>query len=269
MKPMTATRKSHLLCAALALAACLAGAVRVGTYLYTDPEDLADDYEGGLTIEFAARTPTLVVAYGRRYRKNRYSRKDTREEERAEFKPFKARLEDGGSRAVFAALPPDHYDLVVLDEQSMALWEGIDMLTDDTPAGSGERQLKDIEDSLTAKGPGAVAWEAFFDTKRFERAESSPPKAAVFLQQMRLGPAVAESGAPIKGCIHSIDICWVEKARRDAGWQVITRQQLYREELPKRTFFAHHHTPALQGIRVGLRQRSVGPVRLPSPAGKE
>lgn len=239
--------------------------VRVGTYLYTDADTLADEYRGGLTVEFAERTPTLVIAYGRRYRKDRYSRKGTEESERADFKPFKARLEEDGKRAVFAALPPDHYDLVVLDEPSMMLWEGIDMLSDSRDMQAPEKRLADICASLTAKGPGAVAWEAFFDAKQFERLESADQRSAVFLQQMRLGPAVAESGAPLKGSVHSIDVCWVEEAKRDAGWQVITRQQLYREELEQQRFFHYHHVPALQGIRVGLRARTIGPVELPAP----
>ncbi len=239
--------------------------VRVGTYLYTDADTLADQYRGGLIVEFADRTPTLVIAYGRRYRKDRYSRKGTEESERADFKPFKARLENDGKRAVFAALPPDHYDLVVLDEDSMMLWEGVDMLGESRDMAAAEKQLAEIRASLTAKGPGAVAWEAFFDAKQFERLESADQRCAVFLQQMRLGPAVAESGAPLKGSVHSIDICWVEEAKGDAGWQVITRQQLYREELAQRTFFRYQHVPALQGIRVGVRSRTIGPVELPAP----
>lgn len=260
-----AARFASILLMLLLLCASSGWGVRVGTYLYTDADTLADEYRGGLIVEFAEHTPSLVIAYGRRYRKDRYSRKGTEESERADFKPFKARLEDGGRRAVFAALPPDHYDLVVLDEEEMLLWEGVDMLSDSRQMQSAEKRLADIRASLTEKGPGAVTWEAFFDSKQFERLESADGRSAVFLQQMRLGQAFAESGAPLKGSVHSIDVCWVEEAERDAGWQVITRQQLYREELEQRTFFRYHHVPALQGIRVGLRARTIGPVELPAP----
>lgn len=250
-------------------AVSLCAGVPVGTYLYTDSADLADEYEGGLVVRFEGRMPTLVIAYGRRYRKDRVTRKGTDEDERAVYKPFKAALDADRRTATFAGLPPDYYDLVILDEKRMRLWEGLDLLRDDQADEGTPELLESIQESLEKKGPGAVAWEAFFDTKQFERAEASGGRAAVFLQQMRLGPAVEESGAPIRGCIHSLDICWVEKARRDAGWQVITRQQLYREELPKRRFFRHHRVNALTGVRIGLRRRTLGPLDLPTEETEE
>ena len=84
---------------------------------------------------------------------------------------------------------------------------------------------------------------------------------------MRLGTALAESGAVLKGCIHSIDVVWIERAKVEgAGWQVLARQQLYRDEIPARTFFTHHATPGLQAIRVGLKAKHLSDVELPDTA---
>ena len=84
------------------------------------------------------------------------------------------------------------------------------------------------------------------------------------MQQMRLGTALAESGAVLKGCIHSIDVVWVERAiDATAGWQVINRQQLYRDEIPARTFFKHIQMPELSGIRVGTREKKMPVIKLP------
>jgi hypothetical protein len=84
------------------------------------------------------------------------------------------------------------------------------------------------------------------------------------LQQMRLGKAYAESGDLLQGCIHSIDVCWVERAKVEGqNWQVVTRQQLFRDELPAREFFKHRFLPELQGIRVGVTAKEIGPVSLP------
>jgi len=33
------------------------------------------------------------------------------------------------------------------------------------------------------------------------------------VQQLRKGTAYAESGDVLKGCIHSLDICWIERAK--------------------------------------------------------
>lgn len=243
-------------------------AATVGTYLYTDPTHLSASYPGKLTVRFTQPGERLVLAYGRRYRKDRHSRAATTEAQRALFKPFIAAIHDNGRRAVWDNLPPDFYDIVVIDVQHMQLWEGLQLLHGSSDLPHDDPRFAGVRDSLSVRSDRVGGWEAFFDTKRFERFAEAAGRGAVFVQQMRLGTSHAESGAKLKGCVHSIDICWVAEAARGAGWQVIMRQQLYRGELPSRQFFRHAHLPELSGLRVGRRPREIGPVQLPPPPEK-
>ncbi len=206
----------------------------------------------------------LVVAYGRKYRKDRKSRKGTTEEQRQTFKPWQGKLIDGGAGAIFWHLPPDFYDIVVIDPENMRIHEGIALKRGSDPAKASEKFFDEIKQSLGLRGDRIGGWEGFFDNKQFERFETDGVRAGVFLQQMRLGVALAESGEKLKGCIHSVDVVWVERARVEgAGWQVVNRQQLYRDEIPARRFFQHTFVKALQGIRVGTKAKEIGPVNLP------
>lgn len=236
---------------------------KAGRYLYSnDPKK--GEWKGCLEVRFTRPGPKVVVAYGRRYRKDRKSRKGTNETSREKFKPYKAELRDDGKLAVFAHLPPDYYDLVVIIPAAMQLYDGVRMLRTGDPALATEKFFKEVKSSLSRTKDRIGGWEAFFDSKEFERLETDGVRGAVLVQQMRLGKAFAESGEVLKGCIHSIDICWVERAKVEGvGWQVVTRQQLFRDELPSRTFFKYNHVPALSGIRVGLHTRTMGPVELP------
>jgi hypothetical protein len=241
--------------------------VPVGTYLYANPAD-KDRYRGRLTIRFT--TPgreRLVIAYGRKYRKDRKSRRGTNEKQREKYKPWLGKLIDDGSGAIFWNLPPDYYDVVVVDPGRMTVHEGLGLVRNADPKLATDKFLGEIKKSLGLRTDRIGGWEAFFDHKRFERFETDGVKAGIFLQQMRLGKALAESGAVLKGCIHSIDIVWAERAKVEgAGWQVIDRQQLYRDEIPARTFFRHAFVPELRGIRVGLKPKKVTGVVLPEPA---
>jgi hypothetical protein len=206
----------------------------------------------------------MVIAYGRKHRKDRYSREGTTEEERETFKPYLAEMADTGRKAVFAHLPPDLYDLIVIQVKGMTVHEGLAMQLGAEPAQAAEALFKEVRDTLGPRQDRIGGWDAFFDTKQFDRFEYDGTRGAVFLQQLRKGKSLAESGAAIKGCIHSIDVCWVERAKVEGvPWQVVTRQQLYRDEIESREFFRHTHLPALSGLRVGVRAREIGPVELP------
>ena len=234
--------------------------VPVGGYLYARPADL-DKATGGMTVHFATAGKRLVIAYGRQNRKDRLSRGSLTDAEKEWVKPFKADLSDGGKTAVFPHLPPDFYDLIVIETDTMRLYEGIDLLTEDMPDLSGGTALDQVKKSLARPTGKLSGWEGFFDAKNFERLETDGVRGAVLLQQMRLGTALAESGAQIPGCIHSIDVVWLVKGKTDeAGWQVTQRQQLFREELPKREFFHHAFKPELQGVRVGVKMKDVGTI---------
>ena len=234
-----------------------------GNYLYSNDAQ-KERWKGCLEVRFTEPGPKIVVAYGRRYRKDRKTRKGTHGTSQEKFKPYKAELRDDGKLAVFPHLPPDYYDLVVIIPETMRLYDGARMLRTGDPAAATEKFFNEVKSSLSRTKERIGGWEAFFDTKEFERLETDGTRGAVLVQQMRLGKALAESGAVLKGCIHSIDICWVERAKVEGvGWQVVTRQQLFRDELPSRKFFKYHHVPALSGIRVGLHTRTFGPVDLP------
>jgi len=237
--------------------------VPVGTYLYANPAN-KNQYKGRLTVRFT--TPgrnRLVIAYGRKYRKDRKSRDGTTEEEREKYKPWLGKLIDDGQGAIFWNLPADYYDIVVVDPDRMTVQEGLGLMITADPKLKTEKYLEEIKASLGLRTDRIGGWEGFFDNKQFERFETNGTRAGVFLQQMRLGTALAESGAVLKGCIHSIDIVWVERAKVEgAGWQVVDRQQLYRDEIPARTFFKHTFLPKLQGIRIGLRAKEINNIEL-------
>ena len=257
-----------LLCVAVILApvCCVLGGgsvAAVGTYLYASPAN-PERFKGRLTVRFADSGARMVIAYGRKYRKYRYSRTGTTEAEREVFKPHLAKMMNDGRAAVFWHLPIDKYDLVVVDAERMTLHEGLCLLRNSDPALATETFFNEIRASLGPRNDRIGGWEGFFDSKQFDRFETDGVRGSVLVQQRRLGEAHAESGAVLKGCIHSIDLCWVERAKvADVGWQVACRQQLYREELPVREFFRHTFVPELQGVRVGTSAKEIGPIALP------
>lgn len=250
-----------------ALLATAAPSVPVGTYLYAQDSSLTP-FKGKLTVRFSTPGNRLVVAYGRAHRKGRVTRDGTTEEERERFKPVKARLEEQGRVAHFDHLPPDFYDLVVIDTQDMRWYEGIELYRDRQPQlddAPTQDYHEEVSKSLSPTVDKVGGWEAFFDSKDFIRLGTDGFRGCMLVQQMRLGVAVAESGEELAGCIHSIDLCWVERTKaKDNTWQVVTRQQLFRGELESREFFIHRFLPDLQGIRIGIRHREIGPIELPT-----
>lgn len=242
--------------------------VPVGEYLFSNPDKLPDA-EGALLVSFSeSLSPgSVVIAYGRKNRKDRKSREQTTEEERELLKPRLASLNAERNEARFSKLPPDFYDLIMIDPVRMILYEGIALHkigSDETlPENTQKQFLEEIRRTLGLRDDRIGGWEGFFDHKQIERLEVKDEKAGVLMQQLRLGVALAESGDRLKGTIHSIDIVWVERAKvASAGWQLINRQQLYREELQAKSFFQHQFRKELQGIRIGSRQRNMGPLKL-------
>jgi len=240
------------------------GNVRIGSYLYANPEN-PERFKGSLVVTFTkGEEGRMVIAYGNRYRKIRKTRQGTTETERQVFKPYLAQNVNDGEKAIFWHLPADKYDLVVIQPKSMTLYEGVALLRGSDPDKAPPAYFEEIKQSLGPREDRIGGWEGFFDGKQFERFESDGVKACVLLQQMRLGKAFAESGDVLKGSVHSIDICWVERGKRDgSGWQVVTRQQFYRDELPEKVYFKHQFLAELQGIRVGTKEKTIGPIKLP------
>ena len=242
--------------------------VPVGTYLYADLEKVSPA-TGALVLKFETAAPgRLVVAYGRKHRKDRKTRDGTTEAERESFKPRLAVLGDSGRTARFEQLPPDYYDVAVMDATAMTFHEGITLYSSTEEELADNQQLamfqEEIRQSLGLRDDRIGGWEGFFDNKQIERIDVADNRAGVLMQQMRLGTALAESGAVLKGCIHSIDVIWVERAIAEgAGWQVINRQQVYRDEIPARTFFKHSLLPTLSGIRVGTKAKKLADIALP------
>lgn len=242
--------------------------------IYADREALSA-YSGSLILEFAIRNPNrLVLAYGRRYRKDRFSRKDTTEEERNLFKPIKAEIQDDGTKAVFTNMPPDYYDLIVINPRDDIFYEGLQLLqrVDETEIhskGPDTQMFQEVTASLERRSDRIGGWDAFFDRKNFIRLETDGKRGAILVHQRRTGKTLAHSGNVLSGNIHSIDIVWLERAAGDAGWQVLSKQQLFRAELTDSRFFKHKFIEILQGIRVGIRETSVGPITLPHPDYQE
>ena len=260
------------LCLLLTCHALLASGatVPVGEYLYADVAKLPN--EGStLTVTFAAPDASrLVIAYGRQGRKDRTSRDGTTEEEREMLKPRLAKMSADGTQAVFVKLPPDYYDLLVFSTSSMTIHEGISILPDDDDEGTtsvqppDEQLLSGLRQTL-APQPGKIGsgWDGFFDHKQFDRVENSGDMAGLVLQQLRRGESFQESGDKVAGCIHSLDVLWLDRTADANAWRLIQRQQLYRAELPSTKFFRHQFLPTLRGIRCGRRDRTVGPLALP------
>lgn len=257
-----------LLCVGMAWAG--GSVVPVGGYLYAN-DNKVDKAGGSLEVCFTtAASRRMVVAVGRKYRKTRVSRDGTTEEQRENFKPRLAKMSENGKVARFTNLQPDYYDLVVIDSENMTLHEGL-LLHDDFNAEETIQDsiLKEFTEQIGRSlgiGHGLIGrWEQFFDQKRIDRMETAGRQAGVLLQQMRHGVALAESGEKLQGCIHSIDMVWVEQTEdAEHTWQVVNRQQLYRDEISSRNFFIYRHLDALSGIRVGTRPKVLRtPIALP------
>jgi len=243
--------------------------VPVGEYLYADEAKLPDK-PGALELTFTTPNENrMVVAYGRKFRKDRKDRKGTSEDERQALKPRLAKMTDNGRKASFGRLPPDYYDIIVIDDRNMTIHEGVSLWSmDDEPHLNDDQArpfLDEIRKSLGLRDDRIGGWEGFFDSKEICRLEVAGENAGVFMQQLRKGTALAESGAVLKGCIHSIDVVWVTRSLDDgkSGWQVINRQQLYRNEIKSKEFFAHRQLQSLCGIRVGMRRKVVENIELP------
>jgi hypothetical protein len=242
--------------------------VPVGTYLYADV-DKVPAASGSLELRFTNPAEhRLVIAFGRKYRKDNKSRDGSSESEREAFKPRLAQLREQGRSALFSKLAPDYYDILVVDAEAMTLHEGLalsqNFLAEEGDAQRDKAYQKEIRHSLGLRDDRIGGWEGFFDSKQIERISVVAGRAGVLMQQMRLGTALAESGAVLKGCIHSIDLVWVERALVEgAGWQVIQRQQLYRDEIAARSFFKASYLPELSGIRVATKHKVVADVKLP------
>ena len=257
-----------LLFAAFANAFAGGSVVPVGEYLYADETKLPDK-PGELELVFTtANSHRMAVAYGRKFRKDRKDRKDTTEDDRQSFKPRLAKMSDNGRKASFAKLPPDYYDIIVIDDHGMTVHEGISLWSVDDEPHLPEEQARpfidEIKKSLGLRDDRIGGWEGFFDSKEVCRIEVSGGNAGVFMQQLRKGRALAESGEVLKGCIHSLDVVWVTRSLDDgrSGWQVINRQQLYRNEIESREFFAHRQLKSLCGIRVGQRKKVIENIKL-------
>ena len=254
----------------LAMDAMAGGSViPVGTYLYANEANLPDA-PGALVISFTTPDANrMAVAYGRKFRKDRKGREGTTEKDREAFKPRLAKMSDGGRTARFDKLPPDYYDIVVIDEHAMTVHEGISLWSADDEKHLSDEAAKpfvgEIQKSLGLRDDRIGGWEGFFDTKQIDRIEVATDNAGVFMQQLRKGVALAESGEQLKGCIHSIDVVWVTRSLDDgkSGWQVINRQQLYRNEIASREFFKHNSVKSLSGIRVGRKLKEIKGVELP------
>lgn len=259
---------------ALLLCGCWAwgggSVVPVGEYLYANESKL-DDAKGSLVVRFATSSPKrMVIALGRKYRKTRVSRDGTTEAQRENYKPRLAKMSNDGTVATFMKMPADYYDLVVVDSSQMTVHEGLLLHDEYSPEEKiPAEKLLDFTEQIGKSlgiGHGLIGrWEQFFDSKRIERVETAGQQAGVLLQQMRLGVALAESGEKLQGCIHSIDMVWVEQTTdAEHTWQVINRQQLYRDEIKPRVFFTYKHVDALHGIRVGTRAKVLKePIALP------
>jgi len=255
-----------LLCPALLASGAT---VPVGEYLYADTQKLPE--EGAtLTVTFSAPdTSRLVIAFGRQNRKDRASRDGTSESERELLKPRLARMEKNGTVAIFTKLPPDYYDLIVVSSSTMRIHEGIAMFqeTDDTDTAGQENSesiLAGLHKTL-APQPGKIGsgWDGFFDHKQFDRLESQDDQAGLVLQQLRRGESYQESGDKVAGCIHSLDVLWLDRTADATAWRLLHRQQLYRAELSSTDFFHHQYLPSLRGLRCGSRNRTIGPINLP------
>ena len=257
-----------LLCIAFAEAFGGGSVVPVGEYLYADEKKLPDR-PGELELVFTtANSHRMVVAYGRKFRKDRLDRKGTTEDERQAFKPRLAKMSEKGRKASFVKLPPDYYDIIVIDDHGMTVHEGVSLWSADDEPHLAEEQAKpfldEIRKSLGLRDDRIGGWEGFFDSKEIDRIEVAGENAGVFMQQLRKGKALAESGEVLKGCIHSLDVVWVTRSLDDgkSGWQVINRQQLYRNEIESRVFFAHRQLKSLCGIRVGQRKKVIENIEL-------
>jgi hypothetical protein len=227
-----------------------------GGTLYAKPETSKTD--APLTLHFPAPGNRAVIAFARKTRKDRFSREGITDEQRERMKPYRAEIQDGGRAARFPALPPDFYDLVVLDQDTGMLYEGIDLLPDDNADLAPGALFDEVKKTLAPAKDRIGGFDAFFDQKSCERLETDGLRAAVLVQQMRLGKTLAESGAELKGCVHSLDVVWLVKGSAEGAWQIMSRQQLYREELPLRDFFRWQFRQELCGVRMGAEAKDTG-----------
>ncbi len=204
-------------------------------YLYTEtnPND-----KGAITVKIDPGNEKVkvdrVVAFARKSRK-----------------PYLGKLSRDGKTASFQHLPIDKYDLLIVTDDTF--YDGFRLVRK-----HDAEALKPEAEAIAKEVKGI---EGFFDGKVIERIEYEGAKAVVVLQQWRIGTALAESGARLKGTIHSIDLIWFEKPHR--GWQLIKRRQLYREETPRKAPLKHKFLKELSNIRVAGKGKTVT-VKLPA-----
>ncbi len=198
-----------------------------GKYLYakTDPND-----SGAIVVKLPENAPKLerVIAFSRRSKEPYLGQVDARKRE-----------------ARFDNLPPGKYDLLLV--APTGFFEGLQPL----PQADDKRKTPEGE----AVSAEIEKVEAFFEGKTVHWVMIDANKKAVALvQQWRKGKALAESGAVLKSTIHSIDLFWFEKPLK--AWQLLKRRQLYRDEFPLKSAFAHRTVPKLSNILV-LRKPKV------------
>lgn len=238
--------------------------VRVSTELHADLNKVRDA-SGGLVVRFTTESTTRkVIAYAWSTRKLRKSRIGTDELDRENYKPRLAKMSENGRVATFEKLPPDFYDLCVVDFTKMTLHEGMTLHhLADADNQPDEATRKKWEEEITkticgSRADGIGAWEGFFDRKIIHRFQFADEQAGIMLQQMREATAVAESGTQLAGSVHSVDVVWVQRTIGEGhGWQVIQRQQLYRGEIEYREFFKHKFMKELCGIRIGMKVKKL------------
>jgi hypothetical protein len=145
--------------------------VPVGEYLFSNPDKLPDA-DGELLVSFSKPLSpgSVVIAYGRKNRKDRKSREQTTEEERELLKPRLAKLNAKRTEAHFVKLPPDFYDLVIIDPVTMMLDEGIALhkigSDENLPENIQKQFLEEIRRTLGLREDRIGGWEGFFDHKQ-------------------------------------------------------------------------------------------------------
>ena len=206
-----------------------------------------------LTLRFASPGKRAVIACGRRVRGETLFRENADVETRRSLKPARAEMTDGGKTASFFGLPPDVYDLVVVDLDARVMYEGIDLLADENRDLANGSVGAEIRQAVTRNAAKTAR-------RRCERVATDGLRGAALVQQTWLAKAAGEEAKASAAGLQFLDAVWLSKVAEEGGWQVTGRQRLYWSEGAESGLYKCRHRPELQGIRLGSDPKDVGVV---------
>ena len=155
----------------------------------------------------------------------------------------------------FEHLPVGKYDLVLLTRDH-ALLEGLSL--GEPPSALTPVSLQNLEKRITLA-------DSFFNRRMVHRIGLDGGKALVFVERVRDGPTLKQSGEKLEANLRRLEVIELEQAGDD--WQMVTTRHLYREGEKIETnspFYKELYLGGLGNIRVVDTVKRVRPIVMPA-----